>query len=406
MSVIAGAAAVPHALNALPTAAAVAVLCGLVIAEIAALPGVLLPGGTVTLLAGALIGGGRPALAVAVPVAAAVIAGDHLAYLSGTAVIGWWRRRRPGRTRDRRAARQGRAAGWLTAAMPSLAGAAQMPYRSFAPRLLAMRVPWLAGLLAAGALAAHSLAAIGRVAGIAGLAVSAAAAAALLAARGRLPVRAIAGRPQARLAGLLLAAVLAGWVCGAILQDTTAHEETVHLNPRVAGLLASHVPPDAASGAIGLSHLVQPPGLWIMAAMAVAFLDVRRRGRSTIRIAAATAASLAIAGVLDITLPGWDRHPPVSLGAAAIAALAVTTVVFAARWLVLIRAGIAAAALGLAAAGLTLALAVAGQPFTALAAGASLGTAVAAMVEVTARLRCGHWLADPPAGDAGHRMRR
>ncbi len=135
-----------------------------------------------------------------------------------------------------------------------------------------------------------------------------------------------------------------------------------------------------------------------MAAMAVAFLDVRRRGRSTIRIAAATAASLAIAGVLDTTLPGWDRHPPVSLGAAAIAALAVTTVVFAARWLDLIRAGIAAVALGLAAAGFTLALAVAGQPFTALAAGASLGTAVAAMVEVTARVRCGRWLADPPAG--------
>jgi membrane protein DedA with SNARE-associated domain len=398
MNVIAGAAAVPHALNVLPAAAAVAVLCGLVIAEIVALPGVLLPGGTMALLAGALIGSGRPALAVAVPVAAAVIAGDHLAYHTGSAVTGWWRRRRPGRAADDRPARRGRAAGWLTAAMPSLAGAAQMPYRSFALRLLAMRVPWLAGLLAAGALAAHSLAAIGRVAGIAGLAASAAAAAALLAARGRLPVRVIARRPQVRLAGLLLAAVLAAWVCGAILQDTTAHEETVHLNPRVAGLLASHVPPDSASGAVGLSHLVQPPGLWIMAAMAVAFLDVRRRGRSTIRIAAATAASLAIAGVLDTTLPGWDRHPPVSLGAAAIAALAVTTVVFAARWLDLIRAGIAAAALGLAAAGLTLALAVAGQPFTALVAGASLGTAVAAMVEAAARLRCGRWLADPPAG--------
>ena len=72
------------------------------------------------------------------------------------------------------------------------------------------------------------------------------------------------------------------------------------------------------------------------------------------------------------------------------------TVVFVARWLDLIRAGIAAA-LGLAAAGLTLVLAVAGQPFTALVAGASLGTA-AAMVEAAARLRCGRWLADPPGG--------
>ena len=93
MSVIGGAAAVPHALNVLPTAAGAAVLCGLVIAEIVGLPGMLLPGGTMTLLAGPLIGAGRPALAVAVPVAAAVIAADHLAYLSGLAVIGWWRRR-------------------------------------------------------------------------------------------------------------------------------------------------------------------------------------------------------------------------------------------------------------------------------------------------------------------------
>ena len=67
----------------------------------------------------------------------------------------------------------GRAAGWLTAAAPSLAGAAGVPYRAFAGRLLVMRLPWLAGMLVAGALAAHSLSAIGRAAGIAGLAASA-----------------------------------------------------------------------------------------------------------------------------------------------------------------------------------------------------------------------------------------
>ena len=78
MTVMAGAAGVPHALNALPTAAAVAVLCVLAAGEIVAVPGALLPGGTVTLLAGALIGAGRPPLAVAVPVAAAVIGGDQL----------------------------------------------------------------------------------------------------------------------------------------------------------------------------------------------------------------------------------------------------------------------------------------------------------------------------------------
>ena len=43
----------PAALNALPTAAAVAVLCVAVVAEIVAVPGVLLPGGTMTLLAAA-----------------------------------------------------------------------------------------------------------------------------------------------------------------------------------------------------------------------------------------------------------------------------------------------------------------------------------------------------------------
>jgi membrane protein DedA with SNARE-associated domain len=83
------ASALPAALDALPTVAAVAVLCVGVAVEIVVVPAVLLPGGTMTLLAGALIGAGRPALAVAVPVAVAVIAGDQLAYVSGAVVIGW-----------------------------------------------------------------------------------------------------------------------------------------------------------------------------------------------------------------------------------------------------------------------------------------------------------------------------
>ena len=63
----------------MPTTAAVGIMGAAVVAEIVALPAVLLPGGTITLLAGALIGAGRPALAVALPVAAAVIGGDQLA---------------------------------------------------------------------------------------------------------------------------------------------------------------------------------------------------------------------------------------------------------------------------------------------------------------------------------------
>jgi membrane-associated protein len=164
--------AVPHALSALPTVAAVAALCVGVVIEIVAVPAVLLPGGTMTLLAGALIGAGRPALGVAIPLVAAVFVGDQLAYFSGATVIGWWRRRRPGRRGDRPPSRRGRAATWLTASMPSLAGATRVPYRAFAGRLLIMRVPWLAAALTAGTLAARSLTAIGHVAGIAGVVAS------------------------------------------------------------------------------------------------------------------------------------------------------------------------------------------------------------------------------------------
>jgi membrane protein DedA with SNARE-associated domain len=181
----AAASVLPSALSALPTAAAVSVLCVAVVVEIVAVPAVLLPGGTMTLLAGALIGSGRPALAVAVPIVAAVVGGDQLAYFSGAAVTAWWRRRRPGRTGERSVPSSGRAAAWFTAAMPSLAGAAGLRYRPFAVRVVVMRVPWLAAALSVGTLAARSLAGIGHVAGIAGLVASALVVAGLLAARHR-----------------------------------------------------------------------------------------------------------------------------------------------------------------------------------------------------------------------------
>jgi membrane protein DedA with SNARE-associated domain len=193
MPVVAAAPALLPALNALPTAAAVAALCVAVVAEIVLVPAVLLPGGTVTLLAGALIGAGRPALAVAVPVVVAVVAGDQLAFFSGAVVTRWWRRRRPGRAEQ--PARRGRTAAWLTASMPSVAGGAGMRYRSFAARILVMRVPWLAAALSAGTLAAHSLARIGHVAGIAGLVASGVVLTALLVAHHRPgAVRAVARR--------------------------------------------------------------------------------------------------------------------------------------------------------------------------------------------------------------------
>ena len=196
MPVLAAAPAFLSSLNALPTVGAVAALCVAVVAEIVLVPAVLLPGGTVTLLAGALIGAGRPALAVAVPVIVAVIAGDQLAFFSGAAITAWWRRRRPERAeQEQAAARRGRTAAWLTASMPSLAGGAGMRYRSFAARILVMRVPWLAAALSAGTLAAHSLARIGHVAGIVGLVASGVVLSALLVAHRRPgAVRAVARR--------------------------------------------------------------------------------------------------------------------------------------------------------------------------------------------------------------------
>jgi membrane-associated protein len=196
MPVLAAAPAFLPSLNALPTVAAVGALCVAVVAEIVLVPAVLLPGGTVTLLAGALIGAGRPALAVAVPVIVAVIAGDQLAFFSGAAITAWWRRRRPERAeQEQPAVRRGRTAAWLTASMPSLAGGAGMRYRSFAGRILVMRVPWLAAALSAGTLAAHSLARIGHVAGIAGLVASGVVLTALLVAHRRPgAVRAVARR--------------------------------------------------------------------------------------------------------------------------------------------------------------------------------------------------------------------
>lgn len=166
------AAVVPTALMTLPTALLVAVLCAAVIAEIIGIPGVLLPGGTMTLLAGALIGAGRPPVEVAIPMILAVLTGDQLAFFGGAAVIGWWRRRHPGREENAARAHRGKAAKWLTATMPSLAGAARMPYGEFAPRLLVLRMPWLAAALSAGTLAADSLRKIGHVAGVVGLIVS------------------------------------------------------------------------------------------------------------------------------------------------------------------------------------------------------------------------------------------
>lgn len=188
-NVAAGAAAFSAALNAMPTAVAVAVLCVAVVAEIAAVPAVLLPGGTVTMLAGALIGYGRPALEVAIPVAVAVYAGDQVAYFCGALVVGWWRRRRPGRGNPAPAVRRGRAAKWLTATMPSLAGAGRMPYREFAPRVIGMRVPWLAAAFTVGTLATHSLRDIGHVAGVAGIVASVLVVVALFVIQKRAPAR-------------------------------------------------------------------------------------------------------------------------------------------------------------------------------------------------------------------------
>lgn len=205
-----------------------------------------------------------------------------------------------------------------------------------------------------------------------------------------------------QLAGLLLVAALAAVACGALLQDTAAGEETVRLNPQIAGVLARHVPPDAAWNAVGLSHLARPPGLWFMAVMAVLFLDVKRRGRSTLRIAAAAGGSLAIAGIVNLAArlgPAPPGQPRCRRGRRASRRHGAVRRPLAGPRQDRDRLAAAAAA----AASLVAALAIAGQPFTALAAGACLGTAVTATVEAASRLPWGRWLADPPRPTTGHR---
>jgi hypothetical protein len=92
--------------------------------------------------------------------------------------------------------------------MPSVAGGAGMRYRSFAARILVMRVPWLAAALSAGTLAAHSLARIGHVAGIAGLVASGVVLTALLVAHHRPgAVRAVARRTMTMMRRLSTAIV-------------------------------------------------------------------------------------------------------------------------------------------------------------------------------------------------------
>jgi len=120
--------------------------------------------------------------------------------------------------------------------------------------------------------------------------------------------------------------------------------------------------------------------------MAVMAVHIKHRGRSTVRIAAAASGGLATAAIVNLLMNGWDRHPPVSLGAAAVAALACAAVLFAGRSMHPLEMVIVTAAAAVIATGLTVALAIAGQPFTALAAGTCLGICVSVMVEAAARV--------------------
>jgi membrane protein DedA with SNARE-associated domain len=181
-TVLAAPLLLPSALNAIPTGGVVAVLCVAVIGEIIVTP-TLLPGATITLLAGALVGAGRPGLAVVLPLVVAVVGGDQAAYFAGSAVRGWWNRRRPGR--PVRPPRGGAVGSWVAAAFPSFAGAAGLSYRQFVIRVLVLRVPWLAAALGAGLLASRSITRIGHVIGIVGILATVLAAACLLAVRRR-----------------------------------------------------------------------------------------------------------------------------------------------------------------------------------------------------------------------------
>lgn len=160
------------AVTALPVWATYAVVIALVFGEAAVFVGVVFPGETALLLAGALASAGRlslPVLAVLAVVAAVV--GDSVGYEVGRRFGPALRHSRAGQlVGDRRWARaeaaMARRGGWavlagrwvgvLRALMPAIAGSTRMPYRRFLLFNAVGGTLWAAVVVVAGYLAGAS----------------------------------------------------------------------------------------------------------------------------------------------------------------------------------------------------------------------------------------------------------
>ncbi len=159
-----------------------AVVFLLTAAETSAFFGVLMPGESLILVAGALAARGDldPVALAAVVVAAAVI-GDSTGY-----ALGRWFERRPGAERTRRrtarargflqrrggpAVFAGRFVGFVRSFVPFAAGGAGLPYRRFLPYSAVAAVVWGVGTVAAGYYLGPSVEQLVRTVGVVGAAV-------------------------------------------------------------------------------------------------------------------------------------------------------------------------------------------------------------------------------------------
>ena len=397
-----------HLLAGMPAGWALAVLLALLIAEVLAVPGVVLPGGTAVVLVGALVGSGRADGRLAVPaVTVAVLLADQVAFWAGGRAGRWLRRRVPA-ARARSAGQPARpAARWRhlgLAALPSLAGATQLPYRRFVVREVALRAAWLPVFLIAGEIGGRSLSRVRTLGTGAAVVAGVVVAAVLLARRRRLLARWLtASRVETAL--LVLLVVAGASTCAAVLQDLLAHDELARADQRVATLAAAYLHGGLHTTAVAVSRFVRPPGLFVTAGMAVSLLDLLRRGRSTLRFALVALSAVGGDGLLDVAFRRAGVPEVSSAGLALVTGLAVSLTFTAGHrgppvlTALIGAAGVAAAAL---AGGCLIAT---GLPVTAAAVGAGWGVICGAITELGPRqapttLR--HLLSDNPPNTPHH----
>jgi len=265
--------------------------------------------------------------------------------------------------------------------------AQNQPYRRFLPRLLVLRTLWFAAFFTAGVLAAHSLGTVERVGGPIAAVLSALIIAALLAAHHRLRWPVLATRNSLSVAGLIVLAVAAGWAAGGVVQDAVTHEELARFDPQVASLLARQIPVRVARAAVAGARLVNPPGVWVSAGLAITLAHLLQRGHSTARFLSAAAGAALLAGGTDLLLQGGASDSPVQLGMAVLAALWLTWALFAWHQLPRPAAAAGTAAASVALTGLAAASLATSTPTTAVLAGTGIGLAWSALLEALVRIR-------------------